>query len=125
MYVCMYVYIYIYIHILVESFLQTGFVSSCNRKTLATEKGEVLLRGVGTLRYFVPPSASVRWQPGGLTTHTNIWFLGAGFLGAPPISLRSCGTVVRLWYRVESLDPQDEHARSDPPAWYTYAQSPY
>ena len=30
---------------------------------------------------------SVQWQPDGLTIHTNKWFLGAGFLGAPPISL--------------------------------------
>ena len=33
--------------------------------------------------------ASVQWQPDGLTIHNNKWFLGAGFLGAPPISLRS------------------------------------
>ena len=52
------------------------------------EKGEVLLRGVGTLRYVFPPSASVQRQPDGLTTHANKWFLGAGFLGAPPISLK-------------------------------------
>ena len=31
---------------------------------------------------------SVQWQPAGLKTHTNKWFLRAGFLGAPPISLR-------------------------------------
>ena len=30
---------------------------------------------------------SVQGQPDGLTIHTNKWFLGAGFLGAPPISL--------------------------------------
>ena len=29
---------------------------------------------------------SVQWQPGGLTIHAKKWFLGAGFLGAPPIS---------------------------------------
>ena len=34
-------------------------------------------------------SASVQWQPDGLTIHAKKWFLGAGFLGAPPISLRS------------------------------------
>ena len=32
----------------------------------------------------------MQWQPGDLTIHTKKWFLGAGFLGAPPISLRSC-----------------------------------
>ena len=53
-----------------------------------SEKGEVLLRGVGTLRYRFPPNASVQWQPDGLTIRTKKSFLGAGFLGAPPISLR-------------------------------------
>ena len=52
-----------------------------------SEQGEVLLRGVGTLRYDFPPKASVQWQPGDLTIHTKKWFLGAGFLGASPISL--------------------------------------
>ena len=52
-----------------------------------SEKGEVLLRGVGTLRSFCPPSASVQRQPDGSTIQPNKWFLGAGFLGAPPISL--------------------------------------
>ena len=51
------------------------------------ERGEVFLRGVGTLRYLFPPNASVLWQPRGLTIHTKTWFLGAGCLGAPPISL--------------------------------------
>ena len=30
---------------------------------------------------------SVQWQPDGFTINTKKWFLGAGFLGAPPISL--------------------------------------
>ena len=55
-----------------------------------SEKGEVLLRGVGTLRYLSPADASAQWQPDGLTIRTNKWLLGAGFLGAPPISLRPC-----------------------------------
>ena len=38
---------------------------------------------------FVPPNASVQWQPDGLTIDTNKWFLGAGFPGAPPIFLIS------------------------------------
>ena len=54
-----------------------------------SEKGKVLPRGLGgTLRYSFPPNASVQWQPGDLAIHTEKWFLGAGFLGAPPISLR-------------------------------------
>ena len=47
-----------------------------------SEKGEVLL-WCG-----FPPKASVQWQLDGLTIHTNKWFLGAGFLGTPPFSLR-------------------------------------
>ena len=66
---CVCIYIYIYIHIVMS------------------EKGEVLLRGVGTLRYIFPPDASVQWQPDGLKIPTKKWFLAAGFLGAPPISL--------------------------------------
>ena len=50
-------------------------------------EGEVLLQGVGTLRYPFPPNASVQWQPGDLTVHAKKCFLGDGFLGAPPISL--------------------------------------
>ena len=30
---------------------------------------------------------SVQWEPDGLTIQRRKWFLGAGFLGAPPISL--------------------------------------
>ena len=60
-----------------------------------SEKGEVLLRGVGTLRSIFWSSVktllvkcpSVQWQPDDLTIHTNKCFLGARFLGAPPISL--------------------------------------
>ena len=29
----------------------------------------------------------MQWQPDGSTIRANKWFLGAGFLGAPPISL--------------------------------------
>ena len=54
---------------------------------MASMRGEVLLRGVGTLRYVVSIEyASVQWQPVGLTIHTKKWFLGARFLGAPPIN---------------------------------------
>ena len=34
---------------------------------------------------------SVQWQPDGLTIHTKKWLLGAGLLGAPPISLTLSG----------------------------------
>ena len=54
-------------------------------RDVRSENGEVLLRGVGTLRFLYPPSASVQWQLHGLTIRTEKWFRGAGFLGAPPI----------------------------------------
>ena len=44
----------------------------------------IFLSSVKTLLVKCP---SVQWQPDGLTIHTKKWFLGAGFLGAPPISL--------------------------------------
>ena len=47
---------------------------------------------------FSPPNASAQWQPDGLTIHANKWFLGAGFLGAPPISL-----IIRLLTQNKSL----------------------
>ena len=52
-----------------------------------SEKGEVLLRVVGTLRFLFQPNASAQWQLDSLTIHARKWLLGAGFLGAPPISL--------------------------------------
>ena len=67
--------------------VQTDGAPPRERARAESEKEEVLLRGVGTLRYYFPPNASVQWQPGDLTIHTNKWFLGAGFLGAPPIFL--------------------------------------
>ena len=47
----------------------------------------MLPRGLGTLRYYFPQNASAQWQPRDLTSCTKKGFLGAGFLGAPPISL--------------------------------------
>ena len=41
--------------------------------------------GVGTLRHLFAPAASAQWQPDGLTIRTKRRFLGAGFLGAPPM----------------------------------------
>ena len=37
-----------------------------------SERGEVLLRGVGTLRYYFPPNASAQWQPGDLNPHQKV-----------------------------------------------------
>ena len=65
---------------------------------------------------------SAQWQPDGLTICANKWFLGAGFLGAPPISLTRgvghlgrtgelatyCGSLFQRWNK----DPQ--HVASSP-----------
>ena len=59
----MYIYIYIYIH------------DGCQKRTCTSVKAPLV------------KCPSVQWQPDGLTIHTKKWFLGAGFLGAPPISL--------------------------------------
>ena len=64
---CVYIYIYIY--------------NACTHIYI------YIYIWVCTLRYLSPPNASVQWQPDGLTFHTEKWFPGAGFLGAPPISL--------------------------------------
>ena len=61
-----------------------------------SEKGEVLLRGVGTLRYLLILGENsacqvpicVQWQPDGLAIHTKKWFLGAGLLGADNIGMK-------------------------------------
>ena len=50
------------------------------------ERGSAPKRGRHSTIFF-PPNASVQWQLGGLTIHIKKWFLGAGFPGAPPISL--------------------------------------
>ena len=57
----------------------------------------LLLTGVGPLRYLFPPNASVLWQPDVLPIHIKKWFLGAGFLGAPPMSLVIQGSYI-LYY---------------------------
>ena len=66
-YICVCVYIYIYIYIYIYTLPDS-------------EKGEVLPRGVGTLRCFVPPNASVHRQPDDMAIHAKKLFLGAGFL---------------------------------------------
>ena len=49
------------------------------------EKGSAPKRGRHSAM-FCSSNASVQWQPDGLAIPTKKWFLGAGFLGAPPIS---------------------------------------
>ena len=87
MYVCMSVYIYIYVYIVYTILLYNHirtyiyiyiYIYICMHACI--EKGEVLLRVVGTLRYVVPPNASVQWQPDGLTIPTHKWLLGVGLL---------------------------------------------
>ena len=59
---------------------QAGHAGAAVGRSRMPEKWEVLLRGVGTLRHFFLMV---------LTIHTKKWFLGAGFLGEPPTSLRT------------------------------------
>ena len=54
-------------------------------RCLRSEKGEVLLRGVGTLRYLFLPNASVQWQPDGLVIPRS-----RIPRSTPPISLMRC-----------------------------------
>ena len=63
----------------------------------------MLLRGVGTLRYVLILSDNYVCQvpicavaADGLTIHAEKWFLGAGFLGAPPNSLITANEPRRL-----------------------------
>ena len=72
--ICMYIYLSIFLSLSLYIYIYIY-------------KGEGLLRGVGTLRYLFPPSACLQWQRDGLTIQKKKQFLGAGFLGAPPISL--------------------------------------
>ena len=83
----------------VASSVRSSPISGCgapSARSLPSEKGEVLLRGGRHSTISFDPSSVkallvkcpfVQWQPDDLTIHTNKWFLGAGFLGAPPISL--------------------------------------
>ena len=63
------------------------------------ERGSAPKRVRHSTIYFVPPKASVQWQPDGLTIHTKKWFLGAGFLGAPPISFITPNLPAKIPYR--------------------------
>ena len=83
-----YIYIYIYIHrytyIYIYNIYSNINISSRNN---VREEGSAPRRGRHSAMCVFPPNASVRWQPDGLTIHTKKWLQGAGFLGAPPISL--------------------------------------
>ena len=85
---------YVYIHMCIHSPLPWHIYRGCRR---VGERGRSP-KEVGTLRYLLILSEtlpvmcpSVQWQADGLTIHTEKWFLGAGFLGAPPISLKAAG----------------------------------
>ena len=92
-----YIYIYIYTHYTIV--YSRGAEHDCRgaapRLRPRPEKGEVLLRGVGAPRYRLILSEKLHLSsaqlcsgsPEGLTVRAKRWFLGARFLGAPPISL--------------------------------------
>ena len=74
--ICIYIYIYITIYIYIYTHIRTYTYDIVH---------DVLLRGVDTLRYVCFRQAHL--CSGSLTVLTiraNKWFLGAGFLGAPP-----------------------------------------
>ena len=79
----MYIYIYIYIYISAYITYTCIHIYIYVEYREGEEKGEVLLRGVGTLRYVLTRSENydcqvpVQWQPDGLTIHTKKLFLGA------------------------------------------------
>ena len=84
MYVCMYVCIYIYIYIYIYT---TASTRRWSTSAWGWPEKERKCPQVHDDNYF-PPDASVQWQPDGSTIHAKRWFLGAGCLAAPPISLR-------------------------------------
>ena len=58
-----------------------------------------------TVKALLVKCPSVQWQPDGLTIHAKRWLLGAGFLGAPSISLAdACG---HLFNRVVMSEPPE------------------
>ena len=67
------------------------------------ERGSAPNMGGHSTICLLHPNASVQWQPDGLTIHIKMWFLGAGFLGAPPISLKQPAFV---------LEPPDEDSKA-------------
>ena len=86
------VYIYIYIHIHTHTTPSAGHgagrdpYSRIRDAPCVGERGCAPKRG----RHSTIFVSTVQWQPDSLTIHTNKWFLGAGFLGASPISLSMC-----------------------------------
>ena len=65
-----------------------GFSSGFQRGTpQLRERGSAPKEGRHSTKTLLVKCPSVQWQPDGLTIHTRKWFLGTGFLGAPPISL--------------------------------------
>ena len=118
-YIYIYTYVYIYIYTYIDTYIDLyfdptkplqnhaprsrqlsealarftpKFASSQIQLISVRERGSAPKRGRHSTIFF-PPNASVQLQPDGLTTHTEKWLLGAGFLGAPPISLTMSTTV--------------------------------
>ena len=83
MYISLYIYREIYIYVYIYMYVCIYIYIYIRDRGSAPKRG----RHSTISSTCCTPSASVHWQPGGLTIHTNKWFLGTGFLGAPPISL--------------------------------------
>ena len=105
-YICVHIFIYIYIYPGDQRPSEKGYIIVHSR--VGVDFGErrvetrILKRRILNMDFnmvgapkrgrhstiFFPPNASVQWQPDGLIIRTDKWFLGAGLLGAPPMSLR-------------------------------------
>ena len=95
MYIYIYIYIYIHTYILEYDMIwynRLSYYTTVRRRTLLSPWSVVRERGSAPKggrhsTIFFPADASVLWQPDVLTIYTKKLFLGAGFRGAPPISL--------------------------------------
>ena len=89
MHMCVYIYIYIYIYVYVCIYIYINvyiyiYIYIYIMKSIRSALYDIWWSSMKALLVKCP---SVQWQPDGLTIRANKWFLGAGFLGAPPISL--------------------------------------
>ena len=88
MYIHVYIYIYIYTHI-----YRTRWEHAAQMERSAPRGNESVAGlkadGFQVTEALLVKCPSVQWQLMDLTIHTKKWFLGAGFLGACPTSLKS------------------------------------
>ena len=91
----LYIHIYIYISISISISISTrrsraraGSARKVRERRSAPKWGRhSTISFYSLVKTLLVRCPSVQWRPDGLTIHANRWFLGARFLGAPPISL--------------------------------------